>query len=231
MSQGSSKVASAEGCGRPADAAFLANSFEPGQIFVATVPEDPRTWPVEITSCDPGDAAKARRTQGREVSSSRRVSDQRGGLGASRRWEGRTEVIPGQREGNGGTMSVVTNDDAKAKPIRILLANEPLTYREVLAYAFKTLRPEAEVRVAGQEDLDQEVRRFRPHMVVCNRATPEVKEITMSWVELYPDGEPVAMICTMGQLSTIVDVHLDNLIFIIDQTAELIDHNDEAQTA
>ena len=57
-------------------------------------------------------------------------------------------------------------------------------YREVIAHVVRGHRPHVEVRTAEPEDLDVETVRFSPDLVVCHRATAEVRTSTCSWVEL-----------------------------------------------
>lgn len=117
---------------------------------------------------------------------------------------------------------LVGANETETKTVRVLVGNELRTYRDVYVHAFRILRPNLEVREVEPADLDREIERFEPHLVVCSYASVAVRETVLSWIELYPEGAPVAMICTAGQLSTIRDVQFDNLISVIDQTTELL---------
>ncbi|MCA1598331.1 MAG: hypothetical protein LC769_04825, partial [Chloroflexi bacterium] len=86
--------------------------------------------------------------------------------------------------------------------MRILLANEPRAYREVIAAAFQALRPNHEVISVTPDDLYAEVERLDPEFVLCSRLTPAVQQHRRSWVMLYPDGETQAIICIDGQRTT-----------------------------
>jgi hypothetical protein len=55
--------------------------------------------------------------------------------------------------------------------VRVLVANEPTIYREVISAALKELRPSVEVFAAASEDLDQEFLRLLPRLVVCSTLT------------------------------------------------------------
>jgi hypothetical protein len=57
-------------------------------------------------------------------------------------------------------------------------------YREVIAHVVRGRRPRVEVRTAEPEDVDAETVRFSPDLVVCHRATAEVRTSTCSCVEL-----------------------------------------------
>lgn len=119
------------------------------------------------------------------------------------------------------TVDIPTPQD-EVRKVRVLVANEPRSYRQVYAYACRRLRPRAEVREVEPECLDREVRLFHPDLVVCSRVTDAVRDTALVWVELLPEGEPVAMVCAAGELTTIADVQIDNLLFVIDWTENLI---------
>jgi hypothetical protein len=59
--------------------------------------------------------------------------------------------------------------------MRVLVANEPTIYLEVISAAFRVLRPGVEVFTAKPEDLDLEFSRLRPQLVVCSRLTRRVE--------------------------------------------------------
>lgn len=83
--------------------------------------------------------------------------------------------------------------------MRVLLANEPRVYREVIADAVEKLRPLIEVVVCRSEDLDLEVSRIEPHLVICSEATEAVRGGSSVWIVLYPDGEDRAEIGGSGE--------------------------------
>ena len=68
--------------------------------------------------------------------------------------------------------------------ISVMVAIDPLMYREVIAHAVRERRPRADVRTASSEDLDGEARRLAPDLIVCNRTNAPVREFAHSWVEL-----------------------------------------------
>jgi hypothetical protein len=126
------------------------------------------------------------------------------------------------------TRQLPGTNDTKTQAVRVLVGNELRSYRDVYAHAFRTLRPDLEVREVEPGDLDREIERFEPHVVVCSHASTLVRESVLAWIELYPEGAPVAMICTAGELSSIRDVQLDNLISVIDQTIELLNPDEDS---
>jgi hypothetical protein len=83
--------------------------------------------------------------------------------------------------------------------MRVLLANEPRVYREVIAGALKKLRPLIRVSQCESGELDAEVSRLRPNLVICSEATDAVKDESSAWILLYPDGEDRAEIGGSGE--------------------------------
>ena len=71
---------------------------------------------------------------------------------------------------------------------RVLISIEPPMYAEALAFSLCKHRPLAEVSVLGpSDDLGEEARRLRPHLIVANRVPAEAGAASF-WVEV---DEPV----------------------------------------
>jgi hypothetical protein len=102
---------------------------------------------------------------------------------------------------------------------RVLVACDLLSYRQALATALRELRPGAEVFEAEKEDLDREVERLGPDLVVCSRLTARVEDHAASWVELYPYHGRGSVVSMLGERSTVEEIQLSDLLSILD-TAE-----------
>jgi hypothetical protein len=96
-----------------------------------------------------------------------------------------------------------------------LVACELQSYRQVFAAAFRELRPDVEVFEAEEEDLDREVERLDPDLVVCTRLTARVEDRAPNWVELYPDCEAHSVVSVLGERSTVEKIQLSDLLSII----------------
>ncbi len=105
--------------------------------------------------------------------------------------------------------------------MHIVLANDPRAYREVMAAALQALRPRHAVLCVEPDELDGEVARLDPELVLCSRLTPVVQRYALVWVMLYPDGDTRAVICVAGQHTTAGDLEFDRLLAIIDQAERL----------
>ena len=102
---------------------------------------------------------------------------------------------------------------------RIVVANEPRSYREALAVACRVLRPQIEVILAEPADLDAAVARLDPHLVLCSQLTEGLRTGTRAWVVLYPGGEARAVISVAGHCVTTDDIGVAALAVVIDQAA------------
>ncbi len=100
---------------------------------------------------------------------------------------------------------------------RVVVASELQSYRQALAAAFRELRPGVEVFEVEEDDLDREVERLGPDLVVCSRLTSRIEDRVPSWVELYPNHEPHSVVSVLGERSTIREIQLSDLLSIIDR--------------
>lgn len=105
--------------------------------------------------------------------------------------------------------------------VRILLANEPRSYRETLAAAFRILKPNTEVFVTDPDKVDGEVERLNPQLVICSRTTSTVETESLAWVELYPEYSSVSVVSIGGERSTNAWIELGDLLSVIDRTETL----------
>ncbi len=97
------------------------------------------------------------------------------------------------------------------------MTNEPRAYRESIAAVVGQLRPDADVRCAEPEDLDGEVARFSPDMVVCSRVTRTVEGRVPVWVELYPDYAARSVASVGGERAEFAEIQLPDLLSIVDE--------------
>ncbi len=106
--------------------------------------------------------------------------------------------------------------------MRLLVANEPQAYRQVIAAAVQKLRPDIEVSLINlAEDLDSQVLYLLPDMILCSRLTPVVESSSSAWVLLYPEGETKNVISIDGQRTTSADLEFEELLAVIDRVAAL----------
>lgn len=110
--------------------------------------------------------------------------------------------------------------------VRILVAidEEYRSYREVIAGALAAVRPHFEVATAGVEALDEEVKRFDPHLVISS--LPAASVARLAWVHLSLDPVQPSVVCVGGHRMEVHNPVLDNLLEVIDQVEDLVDTDD-----
>ena len=101
--------------------------------------------------------------------------------------------------------------------MRILLANEPNAYRDVLAAAVQTLYPRHEVLSIKPDELDEAFASVAPNMVICSELSPLLETCVGGWVMLYPGGETRAVICIGGTQFGVEDLEFALLLAVIDK--------------
>jgi hypothetical protein len=109
--------------------------------------------------------------------------------------------------------------------VRVLVALELRTYREAIASALQYSRPQADVSVSAPEDIDSELERLEPHVVLCSQSSQTVRDGALCWVKmLIVDEELHAVVSVKGLASTIVpNIHLAELAGLIDSTEVLVE--------
>lgn len=111
--------------------------------------------------------------------------------------------------------------DGKVSRRRILVANEPRSYRETFARVFQALRPHVEAIAVDPEALDREALRLRPDLVVCERVTPTVEIVARCWMELRVEGERLVSTSKPRMPSAGEEVDLAYLLSFIDRSEEI----------
>lgn len=110
----------------------------------------------------------------------------------------------------------------RSERTRLLMANEPRAYREVIAEAVRGSRPRVEVKTVEPGELESSVSAFEPDMVICNDATPPVRKAVPVWLELYPDFASDSVVSVDGRVSTLENIQFSDILSIIDQTERLL---------
>ncbi len=80
--------------------------------------------------------------------------------------------------------------------LRVLVANEPRAYREVLAGTLAELRPRLLVHLLEPAELDETTRRLRPDLVICSQLSAVVRAHAGAWLRLPVRGAEPAEIGT-----------------------------------
>ena len=105
--------------------------------------------------------------------------------------------------------------------MRILMANEPRAYREVLAAAIQNLRPNVDLVNVEPAGADDAIMRMRPQLVICSVLTQFLHTLPRAWILLYPDGAATSIISIQGQRTTTDSLELSDILSIIEEVASL----------
>ena len=108
--------------------------------------------------------------------------------------------------------------------MRVLVAfgDEHRAYREVIAAGIRILRPQVEVATATPAEVEGEVGRFDPQVVVCGASAPADPGDVPAWVELPVEPQRPARIRVGGSRRTSVNLDLEGLLAIVDEAEELV---------
>ncbi len=105
---------------------------------------------------------------------------------------------------------------------RIVLANEPRAYRDVMAAAFRSLRPEMEIVTVEPDELGACLAESEPAVVVYSRQGDGMPPRVFAWVLLYPDGENRATVSVAREETSYADMEFDQLLGVLDRTVALV---------
>lgn len=106
--------------------------------------------------------------------------------------------------------------------MRVLIALNPLMYRQTILFFLAEHRPLIDLKSADPADLDQELSSFSPDLLICHETIPAVRHHVVSQVEiLYSDGLD-ALVCVEDRESRINNIGVQDLLNAVDETAELV---------
>ncbi|MGB3635265.1 MAG: hypothetical protein WA982_14580 [Rubrobacteraceae bacterium] len=111
----------------------------------------------------------------------------------------------------------------RAQGVRVLVVFEDsyCAYREAISGAIRTLRPQAEVTVAGLSALEAKIARLNPHLVICSRPNAPTPGSPPAWVEIPYDTDRPATIYLDGQYSEAANPTLSEILSIFDEVEVL----------
>lgn len=104
--------------------------------------------------------------------------------------------------------------------IRVLVAfeDEYRTYRDVIAAAIRVSRPHIEVATAGVGELEEEITRFDPQIVVCSHPNTSDASGELAWVEISLDRVEPAKVYIAGRYSERSSLPaLEMLLAVVDE--------------
>ena len=115
--------------------------------------------------------------------------------------------------------------------IRVLITVSPQMYRQAIAFAVQRRRPDAEVRMASPEAIEEELDGFRPHLLVYNDTAPcsdgALEGILFRVEVLYSDSMN-ARVHANGRVSEAHDASLDCLFDAVDEAVGWVSAEERA---
>src|SRR5215203_5028632 len=96
------------------------------------------------------------------------------------------------------------------------------SYGEAMVGAVRARRPGLEVALAHLEELEAEVERFDPHLVVSSRPNTLDSGGRAAWVLLSDDPDEPSEVCIDGRHRRLENPGLDQILEIIDETEKLV---------
>jgi len=106
--------------------------------------------------------------------------------------------------------------------VLIIYEDSHRSYGEALVRAIRASRPDLEVALAHRRELEAELERFDPHLVVCNRPNTIDPGDRAAWVLLSDDPEEPSEVCINGQHRRLENPGLEEMLAIIDETEGLV---------
>jgi hypothetical protein len=110
----------------------------------------------------------------------------------------------------------------RMRRLRLVVANDLLSYREAIATALQRLRPDVDVRVVDPAELADQMVRWRPHMVISSVQVARAGDWPLCWVALYPARTTQVVVNVAGQQTWAADLDLAELLAVVDRTASLV---------
>jgi hypothetical protein len=103
--------------------------------------------------------------------------------------------------------------------IRVLVALEESyrSYRETIAAALRILRPEAKVKSTTLEELEEELERFDPQVVICSGHKEIEPGTRLAWIELSVDPTVPTKISVGGRHFERTNPTVEELLEVIEE--------------
>ncbi len=105
--------------------------------------------------------------------------------------------------------------------MRVLVALKPRAYRDTLVHTIKRARAWVAVHFLDPDILDYEIKYLKPQVVICDQATPAVREFATCWVEIQQRDPLRVTVNIRGRARITPDISFDELISVIDEAEDL----------
>ena len=106
--------------------------------------------------------------------------------------------------------------------VLVAYAEDYRAYGEVIAAGIRILRPQVEVATATPAEVEGEVGRFDPQVVVCGASAPADPGDVPAWVELPVEPQRPARVRVGDRRREAFGLRLEELLGIVDEAEALV---------
>lgn len=100
--------------------------------------------------------------------------------------------------------------------MKVVLANNPRSYRESLMSVFQRLQPEVSFVMVDPGEVARAVQEQTPQLVVCSELNTAIETYARGWIVLPADGQSAAVMNITGELNLVANLDLAGLVDVID---------------
>ena len=108
--------------------------------------------------------------------------------------------------------------------MRVLIAYEEChhIYSDAVEDLLRRCRPYILVMNVPLEELEDQLERFVPHLVVCSESNTVAFGGVAAWIELSPEPTAPSKFCVGGQHSEAINPRLAELLVVVDEAEKLV---------
>jgi hypothetical protein len=115
-----------------------------------------------------------------------------------------------------------SSDDVSTMRVLVVYEDSYRSYGQTMVGAIRGNRPQLEAELIQIRDLEAEVGRFDPHLVICNRPNSIDPGGRVAWVRLSDDPDEPSEFCLAGQRWGAENPDLEEVLAIIDEMKRLL---------
>ena len=117
---------------------------------------------------------------------------------------------------------MISSDDDVRMRVLVVYEDSYRSYGQTMVGAIRGNRPNVEATIVQVRELEAEVGRFDPHLVVCNRPNSIDPGGRVAWVRLSDDPDEPSEFCLAGRRWESENPELEEVLEIIDKMEGLL---------